>query len=117
MCSILIISHRISVDLQKISTIPNFIEKELFHEMVKSIFQLSMGNISVKRRKIKGLNSLLQNCVDCDLRFCSRSREFLRIDIRLTPLVGYISVYFLRPAFTVERNSSQHFRKMFSQTS
>ena len=47
---------------------------------------------------------LLQNCKDCDRRLSSRSFEFLRIHIWLTPLVEYISSqYFCSPSLTVER--------------
>ena len=45
----------VTQDRKFVSAIPIFIEKALFNEMVKSIFHLSIGNSSVKSRKIKSL--------------------------------------------------------------
>ena len=55
-----------------------FIENPRLNAMVKSIIQLSMGNDSIKRRKIKG-SYVAKHCRDCGLRLSSRS--FLRIHI------------------------------------
>ena len=80
------IRNIITQNKKSVSTIHIFIEKALFNEVVQSIFQLGLGNSSVKRRKIKSLNvaAKLQRLW---VRLSSRSWELLRIHIWLTPLV------------------------------